>query len=297
MKPIIEVQNIAKTYKVKQQGTFFQNVFRPNYRHILAVNSVSFSIQKGEMVGFIGPNGAGKTTTIKMLCGVLHADTGEISINNFNPFAQRKEYLHHIGAVFGQKKSLWPELSVLDNLELIGSFYKLKKTQVQKRIAELTRVLGEVDFLYQPFRKLSLGQQMKSELIASLLHRPKILFLDEPTIGMDILAKLSFIQLLKELNQKEQITVVLTSHDLHEIENLCKRIIVITHGTIVYDGDIKTMKPEHVRVTYVSRGKLIEKTVEKKKLKSVIAKLQTDEFSVHEIPLEHVIREYYQKKQ
>ncbi|MFT4310213.1 MAG: ABC transporter ATP-binding protein [Candidatus Woesearchaeota archaeon] len=287
---MIHIQHLSKTYTVTMQAGILKNIFAPQKKQIHAVNDISFDIDKKEIIGFIGPNGAGKTTTIKMLCGILHPTQGSVSVLGYNPHTQRKAYLHHIGAVFGQKKSLWPELSVLDNLELIGSLYGLSTQQVHERIDELAHHIPIQDFLHQPFRKLSLGQQMKSELIGNILHKPRILFLDEPTIGMDIIAKLSFISLLKSLD----VTILLTSHDLHEIETLCKRVIIMNKGSIVYDGLTKDIRPEHVRITYVHHNKMITKKVAKSKLKQAIAKLPTNEFHVQEIPIQDIIKDFYQ---
>ncbi len=292
--PYISVQNLSKTYKVKQSKGFLKNLLNPEFQKIKAVDDISFTIQKGEMVGFIGPNGAGKTTTIKMLCSVLHPDTGSITVNGLNPFTQRNTYLHTIGVVFGQKKSMWPELSVKDNFELIGSFYKLPKARVLQRVAELEQTLGRLDFLNQPFRKLSLGQQMKAELVANLLHKPSILFLDEPTIGMDIIAKLAFTKLLQKLNKTEQITLILTSHDLHEIQTVCNRMLIINRGKLLYDGDFDSIKPTEVLVEYIDNNTLKQKRVAKSELKKYIQKIPVAEFSVKEIPLEEVISQFYE---
>ena len=294
---MIEVENIQKRYKVKVKKGFLKDFFRPDYTEIRAVDDISFSIKSGELVGFIGPNGAGKTTTIKMLTGILWPSSGSIYINNINPAKERKTHTKTIGVVFGQRKSLWPELSVYDNIELIGSFYGLSKKHVHARVKELQQLLNLDDFFRQPFRKLSLGQQMKCELVSALIHKPKILFLDEPTIGMDIIAKSEFIALLKNINQTQNTTILLTSHDLAEIEQLCKRIIIINNGLKVYDGLVESIRPDEVVVQYQSQKGLIEKRIKKQKLAQFLQNKDISSLRIHEIPLEEIIRKLYQKKQ
>jgi len=290
---IIQLKNLSKAFKVKQKRGFLKDLFRPEYKRIDAVDNVSFDIRKGELVGFIGPNGAGKTTTIKMLCGILWPTSGEALVNNKIPYKNREEYVKSIGVVFGQRRSLWPELSVKDNLELIGSMYNLSSELIRKRIVELNKLIVIEDFMLQPFRKLSLGQQMKSELVASLLHNPKILFLDEPTIGMDIIAKNDFINLLKEINKREECTIMLTSHDLNEIEKLCSRIIIINKGKKLFDGPIEKIKADRLIVRYEIEGKIKEKTVLKNKIKDFLNKIDLTNINIREIPLEEVIKEHY----
>lgn len=290
---IIQVKNLSKAFKVKQKRGFLKDLFRPEYRRIDAVDNISFNIKKGELIGFIGPNGAGKTTTIKMLCGILWPTSGEALVNNKIPYKNREEYVKSMGVVFGQRRSLWPELSVKDNLELIGSMYGLSSEMITKRIIELNKLIIIEDFMLQPFRKLSLGQQMKSELVASLLHNPKILFLDEPTIGMDIIAKNDFINLLKEINKREECTIMLTSHDLNEIEKLCPRIIIINKGKKLFDGPIEKIKADKLIVRYEIENKIKEKVVAKNKIKDFLNKIDLTNINIREIPLEEVIKEHY----
>jgi len=289
----IEIKELKKEYKVKEKRNFLKDLFNPEFKKIKAVDNITFSIGKGDLVGFIGPNGAGKTTTIKMLCGILWPTSGEISVDGKIPYHNRKDYVKDIGAVFGQRKSLWPELSVRDNLELIGSIYGIKTDKIKNRINELKKMININEFYNQPFRKLSLGQQMKAELVASLIHSPKILFLDEPTIGMDIIAKADFIQLLKEINKNEKCTIILTSHDLIEIEKLCKRIIVINRGKILFDGNVENIRPDTVIVRYKEGLKIKEKHVKKKDLKIFLQKIDISEVSIQEIPLEEIIKKHY----
>lgn len=290
---IIIVKELSKYYKVKQKKGILKDLFNPEFKTIKAVNNISFNINKGELVGFIGPNGAGKTTTIKMLTGILHPDFGEIVSNGFVPFKERKKYLRKVGVVFGQRKSMWPEISVMDNLELISSFYNVSGNQLKKRINELNKLINISDFINQPFRKLSLGQQMKAELVSCLVYKPDILFLDEPTIGMDIIAKFNFIQLLKKINAEENTTIILTSHDLSEIENLCKRLIIINKGKIVYDGDFSKIKPNEVIIKWEDKGVIKEKRMEKNNVAKFLGKIDIDTVTIKEIPIEEVIKEFY----
>lgn len=289
----ITIKNIKKQYKVKQKQNIFKDIFKPKYNIIKAVDDISCSIKKGELIGFIGPNGAGKTTTIKMLTGILWPTDGEIIANKYIPHKQRKEYLKEVGVVFGQRKSLWPELSVRQNIELIASFYGIKNSEFKKRLTELSKIIFIEEYLNQPFRKLSLGQQMKAELVSALIHKPKILFLDEPTIGMDIIAKLDFIKLLQRLNEVEKTTIILTSHDLHEVENLCKRIIIINKGKILFDGNIDKIKPKEIIIEYEHEGKLYSKQVKKIDLKKELNKLEFNEIRIKELSLEKVIKPFY----
>lgn len=293
MAEIIDVKNLVKYYKVKEKKGIIKDLIHPEFKIVKAVENISFSIKKGEIVGFIGPNGAGKTTTIKMLTGILHPDSGEIVSNGFVPYKSRKTYLKKVGVVFGQRKSMWPEISVMDNLELISSFYDVSNKELKKRINELSKLIDLSEFISTPFRKLSLGQQMKSELVSCLIYKPEILFLDEPTIGMDIIAKFNFIQLLKKINDEEKTTIILTSHDLAEIENLCKRLIIINKGRIVYDGEFSKIKPDEVIIKWEDKGKIREKRMKKGLVANFLKKIDIDTVNIKEIPIEEVINEFY----
>jgi ABC-2 type transport system ATP-binding protein len=290
---IIKVNNLVKLFKVKEKKSFLKDLIKPEFKEILAVNNISFSVKKGEIVGFIGPNGAGKTTTIKMLSGILWPTSGEVFVNNLVPYKDRKSYVRNIGVVFGQRRSLWPELSVKDNIELIGSMYDLSDNLIKKRIDYLNKLIDISEFINQPFRKLSLGQQMKSELLASLIHSPKILFLDEPTIGMDIIAKTDFVNLLKKINQEEKCTIILTSHDLNEIEKLCKRIIIINKGKKLFDGDLNEIRPDELIVKYEKNNKFFEKRVNRKKIKEFLNSIEIENLIINEISLEDLIKKHY----
>jgi len=291
----IYTKGLKKYYKVKLRRGFFKDLFKPTYKIIKAVNGLDLKIEKGEIVGFIGPNGAGKSTTIKMLVGILWPTEGKVFTLGKVPYIEREKLAKEIGVVFGQKKSLWGELSVKDNLFILGQFYDLNDDVIEERIKELSESLGLKEFINRPFRKLSLGQQMKSELAVALIHKPKLLLLDEPTIGMDVLAKLDFISLVKKINENEKTTVLLTSHDLQEIEKLCNRVIIINKGKIIYDGELDKIKPDKVIVELKTDKGVIKREVKRNEIKKFLNSIKEEilDFTIKEIPIEEVIKEYY----
>ena len=242
----ISVENLNKTFKVPQRGSglkdAFRSLFKRDYKYINAVDNISFDIDEGEIVAYIGPNGAGKSTTIKMLCGILKPDSGTISVNGFNPFNDRKKYVGNIGVVFGQKSQLWWDIPALDSFQLLKSIYKISDEEYNNTLDDLIKLLDLKEFLHTPVRQLSLGQRMRCEIAASLLHNPKILFLDEPTIGLDAVSKVQVRNFIKEINKRKKVTVILTSHDMSDIEALTNRLIVIGHGKKLYDGSLKGIK-------------------------------------------------------
>ena len=242
----IVVKNLNKTFKVLQRDSGLINAFKSlikrNYKEIKAVDNISFNINKGEIVAYIGPNGAGKSTTIKMLTGILKPDSGFISVDKLNPFNDRVKFVKNIGVVFGQKSQLWWDIPVEDSFLLLKDIYKLNDKEYEKTKEELVELLNLKDFLKTPVRQLSLGQRMRCEIAASLLHNPKILFLDEPTIGLDAISKVAVRKFIKEINKKKKVTIILTSHDMSDIEALTNRIIVIGHGKILYDGSLNGIK-------------------------------------------------------
>lgn len=242
----ITVKNLTKTFRVLERDAGLVNavkaLVRNDYKEIRAVSAISFDIDEGEIVAYIGPNGAGKSTTIKMLCGILNSDGGTISVNGLNPFENRKKYVSNIGVVFGQKSQLWWDIPVDDSFELLKSIYKVSDEEYLKTKKELIELLNIGDLLKTPVRQLSLGQRMRCEIAASLLHNPKILFLDEPTIGLDAVSKFQVRKFIKEINTKKNVTIILTSHDMSDIEALTNRIIVIGHGKKLYDGSLSTIK-------------------------------------------------------
>ncbi|XMB67322.1 ATP-binding cassette domain-containing protein [Mycoplasmatota bacterium zrk1] len=242
---IIEVKNISKQFKVKVKKHGFKeaikSIFRPTYRKIDAVNDISFEIDKGEVVAFIGPNGAGKSTLIKMMTGILYSDDGAINVLGLNPNRDRKKLAYRIGTVFGQKEQLWIHLSPFDNFKFFGAVYDLNEN-LDKRINELSKLFELEEFIDTPVKSLSLGQRIRCELVASLIHNPEILFLDEPTIGLDPVVKTSIRSLIKKMNKELGTTVFLTSHDVGDIERLCKRVIIINKGTIVLDDKMTNLR-------------------------------------------------------
>lgn len=235
---IISVKNLSKefTFPIKDpKYSWFKNLFYPEMKKITAVSNISFTVKKGERIAFIGPNGAGKSTTIKMLSGILFPSGGDINILGFNPTKDRKKMAYRIGTVFGQRSQLLPNLPLTDSLEFFGVMYDMTRLDIKNRIEELTTIFDLGDFIDQPVRKLSLGQRMRAEIAVSLIHRPEIIFLDEPTIGLDVVAKKSLRDLLLKINKEENTTIFLTSHDVGDIETLCDRTIIINHGTLIKD--------------------------------------------------------------
>lgn len=219
-----------------------RNFFSRQYRIIKAVDELSFSVQAGELVGYIGPNGAGKSTTIKMLTGLLVPTRGEIRVNGFTPWKERQNYVSRIGAVFGQRTTLWWDLPVIESLELLQHIYKVPPAQFKQNLNDFRKILELDAFLNTPVRSLSLGQRMRADICAALLHNPDILFLDEPTIGLDVVAKERIRQFIQHINQERNTTVILTTHDLSDVEKLCDRVMIIDHGKLLFDGNLSTLK-------------------------------------------------------
>ena len=245
----IEVKQINKTFKVpvKEKGKFgaLKTFFNRKYKEVKAINNISFSIKKGEIVGYIGPNGAGKSTTIKVLSGILVPDSGSVIIDKKVPWKQRKEYVSEIGVVFGQRSQLYWDIPAIDTFNLLKDIYKIPEDKYQKKLNELIDLLNLKDIINIPVRQLSLGSRMRCEIAASLLHSPKILFLDEPTIGLDAVSKMIVRDFIKKLNKKDNVTVILTTHDMADIEALAKRIILIGKGKVLYDGTLSKLKKNY----------------------------------------------------
>lgn len=242
---MIVVRDISKDFKIplKKEGLAgaIQGLFTRKYILKKAVKSINFSIQQGEVVGLIGPNGAGKSTLIKILCGILVPDTGHIETLGFIPYKHRKRYTPNIGVVFGQRSQLWWDLPVYESYTLLKKIYHIDTSTFNRRLEEFAELLEVKRLFRQPVRTLSLGEKMRCELIASLLHNPQLLFLDEPTIGLDIVAKIKIRNFIKEWNKKNKSTVILTTHDLSDIHDICKRIIIIDEGNIVFDGEMDSV--------------------------------------------------------
>ena len=243
---IIEVKKLSKTFRVKLKEKGFKgsikSIIKPKYKTINAVKNISFEVEKGEMIAFIGPNGAGKSTTIKMLTGILYPDSGSISVIGLDPKKDRKRLAYEIGTVFGQKEQLWTHLTPYDNFKFFGAVYDIPEVQVEKKIEEFKTLFELEEFINTPVRNLSLGQRIRCEIVASLIHEPKVLFLDEPTIGLDPVVKENIRILIKRMNKEYKTTVFLTSHDVGDIEKLCKRVIIINNGKIVLDDSMENLK-------------------------------------------------------
>jgi ABC-2 type transport system ATP-binding protein len=239
----IAVENLSKVYPVAIKEPGFagtmRHFFNRQYRHVAAVKEVSFAIESGEVVGFLGPNGAGKTTTLKMLTGLIHPSGGKVSVSGHFPFSREPEFLQKITLVMGQKQQLLWDLPAMDSLRINAAVYDIPKQVFRQRLAELTEMLSLQDKLKQPVRKLSLGERMKAELLAALLHQPQVLFLDEPTLGLDVNAQVAVRNFLREYNRKYGATILLTSHYMADITALCDRVLLIHQGNLFYDGSLE----------------------------------------------------------
>ena len=246
MPELITVDSLTKDYRLtrRREGVMggLVDLVRPRKRTLRAVDEVSFGIDQGEMVGYIGANGAGKSTTIKMLTGILTPTSGEVRVGGLVPYRQRQSYTRHIGVVFGQRTQLWWDLAVVESFRLLQRIYEVPEDRYRKQMALFEDLLGVSEFLDQPVRKLSLGQRMRCDLAAALIHEPRVLFLDEPTIGLDVVAKESVRDFLREARDRLGVTVILTTHDLGDIEQLCRRIIIIDHGKVLYDGLLEDLR-------------------------------------------------------
>ena len=320
----IAVNRLSKTFKVKvkEKGLrgSIKSMFHPTYRSIQAVDDISFQVKKGEILAFIGPNGAGKSTTIKMLTGILYPDQGEASVMSFNPSMKRKALSYKIGTVFGQKEQLWTHLTPYDNFKFFGAIYDLKDNEVEDRIEELRDVFELEEFINTPVRNLSLGQRIRCEIVASLIHRPEILFLDEPTIGLDPVVKENIRALIKKMNREYKTTIFLTSHDIGDIEKLCKRIIIVNHGRIVMDDSMENLKYHYLNKKIVevkmrevtdltdeegitvikSKGNHIKLEIDttKKNISDAIKLIDADnilDINISNVPLENIITEIYKE--
>ncbi|MEW6716067.1 MAG: ATP-binding cassette domain-containing protein [Chloroflexota bacterium] len=246
MSPIIKVNNLSKHFKVYRyhRGAWgaLRNLFSPQYQLIRAVDGISFEVHPGELVGYLGPNGAGKSTTIKMLAGLLVPTAGELIVNNRVPWKERKAHVARIGAVFGQRTTLWWDLPVIESLELLQYIYAIPPKRFQQNMATFRDLLELDSFLHTPVRSLSLGQRMRADMVAALLHDPVLLFLDEPTIGLDVVSKERIRKFIQHINREQGTTIILTTHDLSDVEKLCERVLIIDHGKLLYDGSLNTLK-------------------------------------------------------
>ena len=249
---MIQLKNITKTFRVvkreKGAAAALLSLFRREYREIRALDSISFSVGKGEIAGFIGPNGAGKSTAIKIMSGILVPDSGECTVLGMCPWKSRQKYVGHIGVVFGQRTQLWWDVPVRDSLELLKDIYRVQEKRFDENLGELSEILDLGDLLSVPLRQLSLGQRMRCELAASLIHDPEVLFLDEPTIGLDALSKLAVRRIIADLNRERNLTVILSSHDMDDIEALTNRILLIGKGRLLYDGALGALRSRYDRL-------------------------------------------------
>ena len=322
MSNIIEIKKLSKTFKIKEKEKGFigsiKSIFKPKYKIKKAVNNIDLKVEKGEIIAFIGPNGAGKSTTIKMLTGILTPTKGTSLVAGIDPSKQRKKLAYKIGTVFGQKEQLWTHLTPYDNFKFFGAIYDLKDYEVEKRIKELNETLELQEFINTPVRNLSLGQRIRCEIAASLIHKPEILFLDEPTIGLDPVVKENIRVLIKRMNKEYGTTIFLTSHDVGDIEKLCKRVVIINDGKVVLDDSMENLKYNYLNKKIIE-VKMKEKVnlndedgitvlkdkgynlklaidVDKKSVADVIKMLNTDkiiDINISNEPLENIIANIY----
>ncbi|MBQ6799097.1 MAG: ATP-binding cassette domain-containing protein [Oscillospiraceae bacterium] len=246
---MIQLENISKTFRVARREAGLKAaakaLFRKEYTEIKALQNLSFTIGDGEMVGYIGPNGAGKSSTIKIMSGVMTPDSGSCVINGHVPWKERKEHVREIGVVFGQRSQLWWDVPVIDSFELLRDIYRVEQQAYGRNLRELTELLDLGDIVRTPVRQLSLGQRMRCEIAASLLHDPEILFLDEPTIGLDAVSKIAVRDFIRTVNREKGTTVILTTHDMQDIEALTERILLIGKGQILLDGSLSALKSRY----------------------------------------------------
>lgn len=250
MSPIITVNNLHKEFRLKTKQPGFMNslksLWKAEYKNVTAVDNISFEVQRGEKIAFIGPNGAGKSTTIKIMTGIMHPTSGEINVLGLNPQKDRQKLAYQIGSVFGQKGQMWLHLPATDSLRLMGRIYDMSALEINKRIDELKEVFDLSEFIDQPVRKLSLGQRMRCEVAAALFHKPQIIFLDEPTIGLDVVAKSKLRETLNNLNVSNQTTIFLTSHDTGDLEEVCNKVMIINHGQMIFDDSLNKFKTDYL---------------------------------------------------
>ncbi|MBT3405729.1 ATP-binding cassette domain-containing protein [Candidatus Woesearchaeota archaeon] len=294
---IIRVNKLRKEFKSYERGEGFTeavlSLFKRNVKISKAVNDIDFAIEKGEVVGFLGPNGAGKSTTIKILSGVMHPDGGSVNIMNYTPWIDRRKYVANIGVVFGQKSQLFWDLPPIDAFYMHKSIFSIDEKSFKTELDKLTKLLSIKEIMKKPTRQLSLGERMRCEFVMAMLHKPKIVFLDEPTIGLDIFAKEIIRKFIKKINNKEKTTFIVTSHDLEDIEHLCDRIIVINEGRIVFNDKttkLKVNNKKYVTIKFYDKVNLTKikkmknfKVVKKLSDYSVRLEIDTSKMSLNEI--------------
>lgn len=323
--PVISVKNLIKNYKVyKKEPGFFGSVkslFSRNYELISAVSNISFEIEEGELVGFIGPNGAGKTTTLKCLSGLLYPSDGKVDVLGFNPWKRDNAFLKQIALVMGQKNQLWWDLPPIESFLLNKEIYGVPDKKFKDTLSELSELLDIQNILRVQVRKLSLGQRMKCELVAAILHNPRVLFLDEPTIGLDVVMQKNLRDFVREFNIKYKSTIILTSHYMEDVKQLCKRVIVIDHGKLLFDGKLSDIVKNYAKEKFIKV--IFEKDVKREELEgfgklhtyglgectlvvsrkdapSVVAeilkKFEVEDINIEEPDIEDVIRDVFIKK-
>ena len=318
MSPLITVNNLTKVYKVPVKQNLLRSLFIPKNIPHVAVENINLSINEGEAVAFLGPNGAGKTTTLKMLTGLLYPDGGSVRVMGYTPTQRQTDFLKSIALVMGNKTGLSWDLSANQNYQLYVSMYDLDKRIARDNILGLSNLLSVSAQLDTPVRKLSLGQRMKLELIGAILHRPKILFLDEPTLGLDVVAKRKIRQFLRDINRTDNTTIILTSHDMEDIEKVCDRVIIINRGKIIYDGSRESLSTryknkKYLTVTFERKidpdllgkfGHIIESKelsyvleVEAKKFPQIMASLSADfpvdDIDIRSVPLDEIMEDMF----
>ncbi|MDE6251808.1 MAG: ATP-binding cassette domain-containing protein [Lachnospiraceae bacterium] len=305
---MIEVKNVKKYYKVAKRekglSASLKHLFSRKYDLKRAVDDISFSINEGEIVGFIGPNGAGKSTTIKMLSGILYPDEGEVVIDGFIPYKQRKTFVKNIGVVFGQKSQLNWDLPLIESFELLKYIYKIPQQKYDKNLQKFTELLDMQGFLNQPVRQLSLGQRMRGDIVAALLHSPKIVFFDEPTIGLDVVAKEKIREFVKYMNEMENTTMIFTTHDMQDIEKVCTRLIIIDEGRKIYDGSVEQIKNQYAALKSIEilleDGKKekytfdVNKTPMNEVMERLFSKFDIKDISICEPEIDGIIRDIYE---
>lgn len=304
---MIEVKNVKKYYKIAKRDkgivSSLRHLFSRKYEIRKAVDDISFSIGEGEIVGFIGPNGAGKSTTIKMLSGILYPDDGSVVIDGFVPYKQRKQYVKNIGVVFGQKSQLNWDLPLIESFELIKYIYKIPKQKYEENLNKFIELLDMKEFIDQPVRQLSLGQRMRGDIVASLLHSPKIVFFDEPTIGLDVVAKEKIREFVKYMNKTEKTTMIFTTHDMQDIEKVCDRLIIIDKGKLVYDGTVEEIKKKYSNKKtidvelYDGQHRIETFNTDKMSTNEMLKKMFSDkdikDISIKEPEIDGIIRDIY----
>lgn len=324
---MIEVESLSKSFKVKKRspgiGAAIKSLLKPQYSKVQALENVSFKIDEGEIVGYIGPNGAGKSTTIKIISGILVPDSGKCNILGYTPWKNRVNHVKNIGVVFGQRSQLWWDVPVIDSFNLLKDIYKVSPKEFKDNLELLTSTLDLSSLLSTPVRQLSLGQRMRCEIGASLIHSPKILFLDEPTIGLDAVSKIAVRNFVKTINKEKKVTVILTTHDMNDIEALAERIILIGKGKLLLDGTLTELKNKfithktltvdftennediHIKgTTLLSKSKeriTLAVNLEKIKVSEVIGilsnKLDIIDVSVESRPIDEIIVDLYKEYQ